>query len=56
MGTKDSGHPLGNETIRYDRCNFSGRFAHCFQINYPADEARHWDGVVTRIGRTLANR
>jgi hypothetical protein len=42
--------------IWYNRCNFSGRFAHCILINYPADEKRQWDGVVTRISNTLASR
>ena len=42
--------------IWYNRCNFSGRSAHCVLINYPADEKRQWDGVVTRISNTLASR
>jgi hypothetical protein len=42
--------------IWYNRCNFSGGFAHCVLINYPADEKRQWDGVVTRISNTLASR
>ena len=45
-----------NRKIWYNRCNFSGGFAHCVLINYPADEKRQWDGIVTRISRTLASR
>jgi len=40
----------------YDRCNFRGRFITCVLINYPADEERQWDGIVTRISHTLASR
>ena len=42
--------------IWYNRCNFSGSFAHCILINYPAGEKCQWDGVVTRISNTLASR
>jgi hypothetical protein len=42
--------------IWYNRCNFSGHFAHCVLINYPADEKLEWDSVVTRISQTLASR
>jgi hypothetical protein len=42
--------------IWYNRCNFSGRFAHCVLINYPANEKRQWDGIVARISNTLASR
>lgn len=45
-----------NRIIWYNRCNFSGGFAHCVLINYPAAEKRQWDGVVTRISNTLASR
>ena len=41
--------------IWYNRCNFSGRFANCVLINYPAAEKRQWDSVVTRISNTLAS-
>jgi hypothetical protein len=44
------------DRIWYNRCNFSGRYAHCVLINYPAAEKRQWDGVVTRISNTLASR
>jgi hypothetical protein len=42
--------------IWYNRCNFSGGFAHCILLNYPADEKQQWDDVVTRISSTLASR
>ncbi len=42
--------------IWYNRCNSSGRFMNCVLINYPAAEKRQWDGVVTRISRTLTSR
>jgi hypothetical protein len=42
--------------IWYNRCNFAGRFINCVLINYPADEKRQWDSVVTRISNTLASR
>jgi hypothetical protein len=42
--------------IWYDRCNFTGRFINCVLINYPAEEKRQWDSVVTRISNTLASR
>jgi hypothetical protein len=45
-----------DQIIWYNRCNFSGRLAHCILINYPADEKRQWDRVVTRISNTLASR
>jgi hypothetical protein len=45
-----------DRNIWYNRCNFSGRFAHCILINYPAAEKRQWDSIVTRISNTLASR
>jgi hypothetical protein len=42
------------DKIWYDRCNFSARFIHCVLINYPANEKRDWDGIVTRISNTLS--
>jgi hypothetical protein len=41
--------------IWYDRCNFAGRFINCVLINYPAEEKRQWDSIVTRISNTLAS-
>jgi hypothetical protein len=45
-----------DDKIWYNRCNFSGQFANCVLINYPAIEKRPWDGVVTRISNTLTSR
>ena len=40
--------------IYYSRCNFSNDGAiHCFDLAYPAREKRAWDGLVTRISRSL---
>jgi hypothetical protein len=39
--------------IWYDRCNVGRRFITCVLINYPANEKRQWDEVVTRISNTL---
>lgn len=44
------------DTIVYLRCNFSGNAGgslHCVDLRYPAAEKRAWDGVVTRISRSL---
>jgi hypothetical protein len=41
------------DRIWYDRCNFTNRFVHCVLIDYPADEKRQWDAIVTRISKTL---
>jgi hypothetical protein len=42
--------------ILYSRCNFSGgaRGAiHCFDLEYPQEEKRSWDSIVTRISLSL---
>ena len=42
--------------IYYSRCNFSGNGGgalHCFDLRYPEREKRAWDGIVTRISRSL---
>ena len=42
--------------ILYSRCNFSSRVRaaiHCFDLTYPQEEKRSWDGVVTRISLSL---
>jgi hypothetical protein len=42
--------------IYYSRCNFSRRAGgtlHCFDLKYPADEKLAWDGIVTRMSRSL---
>lgn len=50
-----------NGKIWYDRCNrsiagSSGGYMNCILINYPAAEKRQWDGIVTRISQSLAQR
>ena len=42
-----------DDKIWYNRCNFAGRAAHCVLINYPAREKARWDGIVTRLSRSL---
>ena len=39
----------------YSRCNFAGPrgVMHCLYLDYPAAETRAWDGVVTRMSRSL---
>lgn len=41
--------------VFYQRCNFTRDLSvlHCLTMTYPADEARAWDGVVTRMSRSL---
>lgn len=44
--------------ILYRRCNFSSRGDRrvgCLQLEYPQDEKRAWDEVVTRISLSLRN-
>jgi hypothetical protein len=43
------------KNIWYTRCNFAGTFIHCVVLNYPANEKRQWDYVVTQISHTLAS-
>jgi len=43
-----------NGKIWYNRCNRANDYMNCILINYPAAEKRQWDGVVTRISRTLS--
>ena len=44
----------GQGTVLYSRCNFAGRgTVHCIDLFYPQDLARAWDGIVTRISRSL---
>jgi hypothetical protein len=45
---------IRDDKIWYDRCNFSNRLIHCVLINYPANEKRWWDGIVTRISKSLS--
>jgi hypothetical protein len=42
--------------IFYRRCNFSSKAdkrVACLQLDYPQAEKRSWDGMVTRISRSL---
>ena len=42
--------------IYYSRCNFpagAGGPLHCVYIDYPKDEAKYWDAIVTRISLSL---
>ena len=44
------------DSIYYSRCNFSrnaGRAIHCFDLKYPVQERQSWDGIVTRMSRSL---
>jgi hypothetical protein len=41
--------------IWYSRCNFAEAFIHCVLLNYPANEKRQWDYVVTQISHTLSS-
>jgi hypothetical protein len=43
------------KSIWYDRCNFAGRLINCILLKYPAAEKRQWDGIVTRMSRSLAS-
>jgi hypothetical protein len=46
----------GQGTVLYSRCNFTsgdGGTVHCIDLVYPQDVARAWDGIVTRISRSL---
>ena len=43
-------------TVLYSRCNFAsgdGGTIHCIDLVYPQEVARAWDGIVTRISRSL---
>jgi hypothetical protein len=44
------------DTIYYSRCNFSreaGGTIHCFDLKYARREKLAWDGIVTRMSRSL---
>ena len=43
------------DKIWYARCNFASRRVNCVALNYPAEEKRQWDAVVTRISRSLSS-
>ena len=42
------------DKIWYARCNFSMSRVNCVALNYPAQEKRNWDAVVTRMSNTLS--
>jgi hypothetical protein len=44
---------IRGDRIWYNRCNRGNGSMNCVMINYPAAEKRQWDGVVTRISKTL---
>ncbi len=44
------------DKVWYDRCNFAKGVVHCVLINYPAQEERAWDGIVTRISLSLSGK
>lgn len=44
---------IRGERIWYNRCNRGQGAMNCVLINYPVAEKRQWDGIVTRISRTL---
>jgi hypothetical protein len=39
--------------IYYSRCNFVRSVIHCIYVIYPREQKRAFDGIVTRISRTL---
>ena len=45
---------IRNGRTWYNRCNRAPGRMHCVLINYPAEEERQWDAVVTRISLSLA--
>lgn len=44
---------IRKDRIWYNRCNRGNGTMNCVLINYPSEEKRQWDDVVTRISRTL---
>ena len=41
------------DNIFYDRCNFISHSEKCVHIEYPKNEIRSWDKIVTRISFSL---
>ena len=41
--------------IFYSRCNFAGGI-HCIYLEYPQEEKRAWDPIVTRVSYSLRPR
>ena len=44
-----------DDRIWYARCNFAALRVNCVALNYPANEKRSWDPIVTRISNTLSH-
>ena len=44
---------IRNGRTWYNRCNRVNEYMNCILINYPAEEERQWDAVVTRISLSL---
>jgi hypothetical protein len=44
---------IDGNSIYYNRCNFTGRSMKCVHLEYPAEERRAWDKIVTRISLSL---
>lgn len=44
-----------DDKIWYARCNFAALRVNCVALNYPANEKRSWDPIVTRISNTLSH-
>jgi hypothetical protein len=49
-------HPLSQKADCRNYQDSFGCHPDSVLINYPADEKRQWDSVVTRISNTLASR
>jgi len=43
------------DKIWYARCNFAANI-NCIQLNYPRNEKKLWDPIVTRISNSLSSR
>jgi len=48
--------PAQGGRILYRRCNFVRDVIHCVDLQYPRNEKRAWDGIVTRISLSLRPR
>lgn len=46
---------IRNGRTWYNRCNRVTGYMNCVLINYPSEEDRQWDSVVTRISLSLGN-
>jgi len=44
------------DRIPYRRCNFSGDLIRCINLEYPRNEKRQWDDIVTKISLSLRPR